>query len=73
MGVTEDEFGTKWLVKPGDPASNLINTLSRKGFDIIVLPRYTYICGEFKAPDFEPGDVLKAARMADCIGVLFDQ
>ena len=70
MSSTEDEFGTTWHVKPGDPSANLRNYLSKRGFDIIILPRYTYMTGEVVEPIFTPGDVVKAARLADCVGVL---
>ena len=70
MSLTEDEFGTTWHVKPGDPSAQLRNYLSKRGFDIIILPRYTYMTGEVVEPIFTPGDVVKAARLADCIGVL---
>ena len=68
--TTEDEYGTRWLVKAGDPANPLINQLSRIGFDIIVLPRSAYITGELGLTNWAPGDILKAARLADCLGVL---
>lgn len=70
MPSTEDEFGTIWHVKPGDPAAQLRNYLNKRGFDIIVLPRYTYMTGQVTEPVFYPGDVVKAARLADCVGVL---
>lgn len=71
---TQDEFGTPWLVKAGDPANPLILALTRRGFTLVILPRLWYTTGKTDSrPDFEPGDPVLAARMADCIGVLTDQ
>ena len=68
---TEDEYGTSWLVKAGDPANPLVLELNRRGFALAVLPRMWYTSGKTDSrPAFEPGDPILAARMADCIGVL---
>ena len=66
----EDEYGTHWLVKAGDPANSFINQLKAKGFEIVVLPRICYTTGELTAPVFTPGDPILAARLADCLEVL---
>lgn len=50
-----------------DPASGIVNKLKRKGFDFVVLPRYTYRSGSF--PDALPpkgDDIINWTRMYDC-------
>ena len=66
----EDEFGIRYLVKSGDPANWQVLALARRGLDFAVLPRYNYLTGKLHEPVFEPGDVIKAARLYDCLGVL---
>ena len=68
--TTEDEFGIVYLVKSGDPANWQVLAMARHGFDFAVLPRYNYLTGKLHEPLFEPGDVIKAARLYDCLGVL---
>lgn len=66
----KDEFGTTWVVMAHDPASQIVNNLKKKGFDYIVLPRYTYRHGSF--PDTLPdmSDFVAHTRMYDCRSVL---
>lgn len=80
MAVTiEDEHGTPWAVKPGDPANAFVNSLKSLGFDYIVLSRYTLCRGRLPTattppgpsgatPD--PGSLLRLIRLADCEGAL---
>ena len=65
MKVT-DEKGSPWVVSAGDPANQIILSLKRKGFDYIVLPRYTYRSGSY--PDVLPEctDYIAKVRMHDC-------
>lgn len=66
-----DEHGTKWVVMAHDPASKYLNSLKQKGFDFVVLPRYTYMYGIFprdiptNLPDF-----INSTRLHDCVKVL---
>lgn len=70
MAQVEDEYGTNWLVKAGDPANSYINTLKAKGFELIILPRRTLATGELTLTEWLPGDIMKEARLADSLGVL---
>jgi hypothetical protein len=65
-----DEKQTKWVVMAHDPASKYINTLKSKGFDFIVLPRYTYMYGIFPPALPPTEDVINSVRMHDCCKVL---
>ena len=66
-----DEFGTRWLVDSGDPANASINYLKRRGMRTFVLPRTLLLDGMVGAVvNYTPADVLAAARLADCVGVL---
>lgn len=52
-----DEHSTPWVVRPGDPAADYINTLKRVGFTLIHLP-HAVLTGAQK-PDIM---ALQAAR-----------
>lgn len=64
-----DERGTRWNVQAGDPARRHVSALTRRGFDFIVLPRYTYLTGELRDTS-PPGDLIQAVRLEDCLAVL---
>lgn len=69
--LAADEFGVKWLVESGDPANSLINYLKRRGMRTFVLPRTALLYGaDGLVVGYVPGDVLAAARLLDCVGVL---
>ena len=69
-----DEFGVQWLVDTGDPANDAVNYLKRRGFRTYVLPRRTLLYRAAEAVvGFTPFDVLTAARLLDCVGVLNDR
>ena len=65
MKDTIDECGVRWSVQARDPASKLVNTLHRKGYQYIVLPRKTYISGEVVHAESE--DFIANIRLADCV------
>lgn len=65
-----DEFGTNWHVQAGDPANWAKNILKARGFELVVLPRKTYVTGELVPPLFLPGDVVQRARLLDSLGAL---
>ena len=56
-----------------DPASGIVNNLKKKGFDIIVLTRYTYKTGFLDDPMPPRGeDIIGWTRLHDCRQVLKD-
>ena len=66
-----DEHGTRWVVSAGDPANQLVNKLKSKGFDTIILQRYTYRIGKLDEPLPERGeDIIMWTRLYDCRKVL---
>lgn len=70
MKVVEDEKGVVWHVMAHDPASKMVNTLRKKGFDIIVLPRYTLRYGTLPETIPDCSDFIKSVRLEDCVTVL---
>ena len=65
MKHNEDEYGVRWIVQARDPASKLVNTLHRKGYGWVVLPRKTFRTGEIVAA--ESDDYIRNVRLNDCI------
>lgn len=65
---TIDEYGVRWSVQARDPASKLVNTLRRKGYMYVVLPRKTYRTGELT--DCNSDDYLINVRLKDCVQCL---
>ena len=65
----EDEHGTFWVVKAGDPANQHCLKLKRLGFVWQVLPRKVLLGGEGGA---ECDDPLRKMRMLDCLEVISD-
>lgn len=57
-----DEHSTPWVVRPGDPASDYINTLKRAGFTLVYLPR-SVLTGQ-QIPDIM---TLQSARTSSSI------
>ena len=68
----EDEYGVEFVVKGGDPANRKMLTLKARWFNWIVLPRTTLITGELPAMVSLPDDVLRAARLEECVAVLLE-
>lgn len=73
MRQIEDERGLLWLIGPGDPAWQRVETLWRRGYRRIVLPR-NVICGgeaEEDAADLTqlpPQTALRLQRLRQCLG-----
>ena len=65
MKGIKDEYGVIFCVLPRDPASKYINTLHRKGYQYIVLPRQTLISGLVSGAQSE--DYIDNIRMQDCL------
>lgn len=65
---TEDEYGVRWLVQPGDPANAKILTLRRNYVSWVVLPREV-LRGRGEAYSAS-SDVLRQTRLLDCLEVI---
>lgn len=64
----EDEHGVSWRVESGDPARVAVNTLKRRGYRWVVLPR-EFLRGMIepvKAPE-PSSDNLSDYRLYDCM------
>ena len=70
MKVVLDEKGVTWHVMAHDPASKLVNTLRKKGFDMVVLPRYTLKTGILTEDKPDCDDFIRSVRLEDCLYVL---
>ena len=76
----EDEFGERWVVRAGNPASKLLKHFKRLGLDYVVLPEVCYKYGKAQELDEVhlhplltegPGDeVRRSYRLHDCVQVL---
>lgn len=67
MKVVMDEKGVRWTVMAHDPASKLVNSLHKKGFDIVVLPRYTLKTGIIPETTPDCDDFIRSVRLEDCV------
>lgn len=68
--IITDEFGQQWRCRGGDPASRLVNRLSRMGYQTIVLPFVTLATGALAEPSEWPADIIARTRLADCVAAL---
>lgn len=68
----------RWEIGTGDPAAPVMRSLRKKGFDYLVLPRYTLVTGLVLSSvpslpplrEDNPAHLIRAVRLQDCLHAL---